>query len=69
MSAFQIVHGNQSCAGHVFSFLLQAYGRAVPVYVPVYLVPALVVHRQHLMKRYTIYENATRMTYLVVNWE
>uniref|UniRef100_A0A804LF39 Transmembrane protein 135 N-terminal domain-containing protein n=1 Tax=Zea mays TaxID=4577 RepID=A0A804LF39_MAIZE len=46
-----IVHGNQSCTGHVFSFLLQAYGRAVPVYVPVYLVPALVVHRQHLMKR------------------
>uniref|UniRef100_A0A453IYW0 Transmembrane protein 135 N-terminal domain-containing protein n=2 Tax=Aegilops tauschii subsp. strangulata TaxID=200361 RepID=A0A453IYW0_AEGTS len=50
-----IVHGNQSCAGHFISFLLQAYGRAVPVYIPVYLVPALVVHRQDLMKRpYTI---------------
>uniref|UniRef100_M8CC92 Transmembrane protein 135 N-terminal domain-containing protein n=1 Tax=Aegilops tauschii TaxID=37682 RepID=M8CC92_AEGTA len=46
-----IVHGNQSCAGHFISFLLQAYGRAVPVYIPVYLVPALVVHRQDLMKR------------------
>ncbi|KAG8097175.1 hypothetical protein GUJ93_ZPchr0013g34430 [Zizania palustris] len=50
-----IVHGNQSCAGHFISFLFQAYGRAVPVYVPVYLVPALVVHRQDLSKRpYTI---------------
>ncbi|GJN30537.1 hypothetical protein PR202_gb18850 [Eleusine coracana subsp. coracana] len=50
-----IVHGNQSCSGHFLSFLLQAYGRALPVYVPVYLVPALVVHRQDLMKRpYTI---------------
>ncbi|XP_044982901.1 uncharacterized protein LOC123449675 isoform X1 [Hordeum vulgare subsp. vulgare] len=50
-----IVHGNQSCAGHFISFLLQAYGRAVPVYIPVYLVPALVVHRQDLLKRpYTI---------------
>uniref|UniRef100_A0A0A9GC15 Transmembrane protein 135 N-terminal domain-containing protein n=1 Tax=Arundo donax TaxID=35708 RepID=A0A0A9GC15_ARUDO len=50
-----IVHGNQSCSGHFISFLLQAYGRALPVYIPVYLVPALVVHRQDLMKRpYTI---------------
>ncbi|EEE58471.1 hypothetical protein OsJ_09724 [Oryza sativa Japonica Group] len=46
-----IVHGNQSCAGHFITFLFQAYGRAVPVYVPVYLVPALVVHRQDLLKR------------------
>lgn len=50
-----IVHGNQSCVGHVISFLLQGYGRAVPVYLPVYLVPALIVHRQDLLKRpYTI---------------
>ena len=48
------MHGNQSCTGHFISFLLQAYGRAVPVYIPVYLAPALVVHRQDLMKRYTI---------------
>ncbi|WVZ57370.1 hypothetical protein U9M48_007763 [Paspalum notatum var. saurae] len=46
-----ILHGNQSCTGHFFSFLLQAYGRAFPVYVPVYLIPALVVHRTHLIKR------------------
>ncbi|XP_039126308.1 transmembrane protein 135 isoform X3 [Dioscorea cayenensis subsp. rotundata] len=50
-----IVHGNQSCTGHVLSFLFQAYGRALPVYVPVYLIPALIVHRQGLLKRpYTI---------------
>ncbi|XP_020104269.1 uncharacterized protein LOC109721212 isoform X1 [Ananas comosus] len=50
-----IVHGNKSCTGHFISFLLQAYGRALPVYVPVYLIPALIVHRQDLLKRpYTI---------------
>ncbi|KAF3326428.1 Transmembrane protein 135 [Carex littledalei] len=50
-----IIHGNQSCSGHFLSFFIQAYGRAVPVYLPVYLVPALIVHRQGLLKRpYTI---------------
>lgn len=50
-----MVHGNQSCAGHCISFLLQAYGRALPVYLPVYLIPALIVHRQDLLERpYTI---------------
>jgi hypothetical protein len=46
-----IIHGNQSCSGHVLSFLLQAYKRALPVYLPVYLIPALIVHRQGLLKR------------------
>ncbi|KAJ6793080.1 Uncharacterized protein M6B38_112675 [Iris pallida] len=46
-----IVHGNQSCVGHFFSFLLQAYQRALPVYLPVYLIPALIVHRQDLLLR------------------
>lgn len=50
-----IIHGHQSCASHIVSFLIQAYGRALPVYLPIYLVPALIVHRQDLMKRpYTI---------------
>ncbi|XP_004300641.1 PREDICTED: uncharacterized protein LOC101309548 [Fragaria vesca subsp. vesca] len=50
-----IVHGGQSCSGHIISFLIQAYKRAVPVYLPVYLIPALIVHRQDLLKRhYTI---------------
>lgn len=46
----QIVHGNQTCIGHFISFLIQAYGRALPVYLPVYLIPALIVHRQGLVK-------------------
>lgn len=50
-----IVHGNQTCTRHFITFLIQAYGRALPVYLPVYLIPALIVHRQGLVKRhYTI---------------
>ncbi|GLT57437.1 hypothetical protein SLA2020_434110 [Shorea laevis] len=46
-----IIHGKQSCGGHFVSFLIEAYKRALPVYLPVYLVPALIVHRQGLLKR------------------
>uniref|UniRef100_A0A1U7YGY5 Uncharacterized protein LOC104248762 n=1 Tax=Nicotiana sylvestris TaxID=4096 RepID=A0A1U7YGY5_NICSY len=46
-----IVHENQGCGAHFISFLIQAYKRALPVYLPVYLVPALIVHRQGLLKR------------------
>ncbi|KAK9757570.1 hypothetical protein RND81_01G171200 [Saponaria officinalis] len=46
-----MVHAKQSCETHFISFLIQAYKRAVPVYLPVYLVPALIVHRQDLLKR------------------
>ncbi|XP_015571625.1 uncharacterized protein LOC8281070 [Ricinus communis] len=46
-----IIHGNQSCSAHVLSFFVQAYKRALPVYLPVYLIPALIVHRQGLSKR------------------
>ncbi|GER53809.1 mitochondrial import inner membrane translocase [Striga asiatica] len=50
-----IIHGNQGCVTHFLTFLLQAYKRALPVYLPVYLIPALIVHRQGLLKRpYTI---------------
>lgn len=50
-----IVHGNQSCAAHAISFFVQAYARALPVYLPVYFIPALIVHRQGLLKTpYTI---------------
>ncbi|EOY16003.1 Uncharacterized protein TCM_034905 [Theobroma cacao] len=50
-----MIHGNQSCGEHVVSFLIEAYKRALPVYLPVYLIPALIVHRQGLLKRpYTI---------------
>lgn len=47
----QIVHENQGCGAHFISFLIQAYKRALPVYLPVYLVPALIVHRQGILKR------------------
>ncbi|XVF39513.1 hypothetical protein PTKIN_Ptkin01aG0040700 [Pterospermum kingtungense] len=46
-----MIHGNQSCSGHVVSFLIEAYKRALPVYLPVYLIPALIVHRKGLLKR------------------
>ncbi|KAM3342519.1 hypothetical protein P3S68_027485 [Capsicum galapagoense] len=46
-----IVHENQGCGEHFISFLIQAYKRALPVYLPVYLVPAFIVHRQGLLKR------------------
>ncbi|KAL2503838.1 Mitochondrial import inner membrane translocase subunit Tim17/Tim22/Tim23 family protein [Abeliophyllum distichum] len=46
-----IIHGNQACGTHFLSFLLQAYQRALTVYLPVYLIPALIVHRQGLQKR------------------
>ncbi|TMW92266.1 hypothetical protein EJD97_013269 [Solanum chilense] len=46
-----IVHENQGCGAHFISFLIQAYKRALPVYLPVYLVPALIVHRQGILKR------------------
>ncbi|XP_043719501.1 uncharacterized protein LOC122667310 isoform X2 [Telopea speciosissima] len=46
-----IIHGHQSCAEHVISFFVQAYGRALPVYLPVYFIPALIVHRLELLKR------------------
>ncbi|PSR99883.1 Transmembrane protein like [Actinidia chinensis var. chinensis] len=50
-----IIHENQSCGAHLVSFLIQAYKRALPVYLPVYLIPALIVHRKGLLKRpYTI---------------
>ncbi|KAJ6391510.1 hypothetical protein OIU77_025483, partial [Salix suchowensis] len=45
-----MIHGNQSCSAHVVSFFLQAFKRALPVYLPVYLIPALIVHRQGLLK-------------------
>lgn len=46
-----LIHGNQSCGAHFVSFLIQAYKRALPVYFPVYLIPALIVHRKGLLKR------------------
>ncbi|WCJ44464.1 hypothetical protein M5689_025130 [Euphorbia peplus] len=46
-----LIHGNASCSSHFASFFVDAYKRALPVYLPVYLVPALIVHRRGLLKR------------------
>jgi len=46
-----MLHGNQGCMSHFFSFLGPAYLRSLPVYLPVYFVPALLVHRQGLFVR------------------
>eukprot|EP00250_Pteridium_aquilinum_P031245 c43296_g1_i1 orf=221-1786(-) len=46
-----VVHGNQDCLSHFFWFLGQAYLRSLPVYVPVYLIPAIIVHRRGLLKK------------------
>lgn len=39
------------CLQHPLQLLLPAYSRALSVYLPVYLLPALLVHRQALLKQ------------------
>lgn len=46
-----VLHPNQQCVPHFTSFLKGAYFRAVPVYLPVYFVSALLVHRKALLHR------------------
>eukprot|EP00898_Chlorokybus_atmophyticus_P001311 jgi/Chlat1/2180/Chrsp17S02753 len=46
-----VVHSGLSCTWHYLSFFPSAYMRALPVYLPVYLVPALLVHRAGLLTR------------------
>ncbi|KAJ9509276.1 hypothetical protein QJQ45_001728 [Haematococcus lacustris] len=41
-------HPGQSCLEHTLTNVPASYARALAVYVPVYLVPALLVHRQKL---------------------
>ncbi|CAI5965703.1 unnamed protein product [Closterium sp. NIES-65] len=45
------LHPGGWCGWHFLSFLPAAYMRAVPVYVPVYLVSALLVHRSSLLRQ------------------
>jgi hypothetical protein len=45
------LHPGQGCYGHAASQLPPAYGRALAVYLPVYLVPAALVHRHRLLRR------------------
>lgn len=39
------MHEGQSCTGNALRFLPGAYLRALPVYLPVYVLPAILVHR------------------------
>ena len=43
-------HPGQGCWDHAASLLPHTYRRALSVYLPVYLLPALLVHRQELLK-------------------
>ena len=43
-------HPGQTCAGHALSLLPPNYMRALRVYLPVYLLPALLVHRKALLR-------------------
>ena len=45
----EFLHPGQSCSRHTLGFLPAGYLRAIPVYVPVYIIPALLVHRRKLL--------------------
>jgi len=44
-----VVHPQTSCSSHSVSFFPEALARAIPVYIPVYIIPALLIHRQKLL--------------------
>lgn len=46
-----VVHPQASCTGHAVHFFPEALTRAIPVYIPVYIVPAIVIHRQKLFSK------------------
>lgn len=46
-----LLHPGQSCAGHLAQFLPSAYLKALPVYLPVYIIPAIIVHRKNFFLR------------------
>lgn len=46
-----VIHGNQDCISHFIWFLGKAYLRSLPVYIPVYVIPAIIVHRQGLLRK------------------
>ncbi|MEW5320344.1 MAG: hypothetical protein WDW38_011423 [Sanguina aurantia] len=42
-------HPGQTCHGHALSLIPHAYLRSLSVYLPVYVIPALLVHRARLL--------------------
>ena len=45
----QFLHPGSSCSSHSLKFFPEAYLRALPVYFPVYIIPAALVHRKRLI--------------------
>ena len=45
----EFLHPGTTCTGHTLSFLPAGYLRALPVYLPVYVIPAALVHRGRLL--------------------
>ena len=43
------LHAGHSCNDNSLHFFPRAYARALPVYLPVYLLPAILVHRKRLL--------------------
>lgn len=50
-SSCDLLHPGQSCSAHFQSIVPAAYLKALPVYFPVYLIPAILVHREKLLTR------------------
>ncbi len=46
----EILHPGMTCNQHLFRFFPEGYLRALPVYLPVYVIPAALVHRGKLLK-------------------
>lgn len=44
------LHPGMSCTAHTVSFIPEGYLRAIPVYLPVYVIPAALVHRRRLLQ-------------------
>ena len=49
----EILHPGISCGYHSITFFPAAYLRALPVYLPVYIIPASLVHRHKLLAKST----------------
>jgi len=47
----QLVHPGSSCSGHAVKQLPANFQRALSVYIPVYVIPALLMQRQNILKK------------------
>lgn len=49
-TACPFLHPGQGCVQHAVTFFPASYLRSLPVYFPVYLIPAIMVHRKKLVQ-------------------